>query len=292
MATPYEATAAGRAAGYGWSLAVINSNGELRQIFAKASSENWSADRFVSQVRNTRWFRLNSDTVRQSAILQKADPATYRARLGTAAAHIVTLGSSMGASLSSKNIARFAADIVTLNWSDDQIKAAMNYLITPSKSGQYYAGAATFQSQVNQIAGDFGENPSANTMAGWVKGLASGKMTQDGIRNYYMALSSSKYPSLAGRLKAGETIRQIAEPYMQSYAKVLEVNPQTIKIQDPSIQRALMGKDAKGQPMAKSVWEFEQDLRKDPRYMKTQQAQDGAMAMGHTVLKDLGIMGN
>jgi len=37
------------------------------------------------------------------------------------------------------------------------------------------------------------------------------------------------------------------------------------------------------------VWEFEQQLRQDPRYMKTQQAQDASMNMAHKVLTDWGV---
>jgi hypothetical protein len=78
---------------------------------------------------------------------------------------------------------------------------------------------------------------------------------------------------------------------MQTYAQTLEVNPNTIKLSDRMIQQALASKDAKGQPATKTVWQFEQDLRKDPRYMKTQQAQDDAMKMTKQVLEDWGVVG-
>lgn len=288
-ATPFEETPAGKAAGYGWSLAVINSSPDLRRLFAKASKENWTADHFVAMVRGTPWFKKNSDTARQASILAKADPATWKARINSAARHVLTLGNEMGAGLSPKDVTRFSRDVVMFGFTDEQVKAAMVRYIKP-RGGLYSGNAAAMQMQIKQTAGDYGMVVPGALMAGWIKGMATGVVTPEKVKNYYTNLSASKYPSLAARIHAGETVRQIAEPYVQSYAKTLELNPGTIKLQDPAIQSALASRDAKGQPATKSVWEFEQGLRKDPRYMKTQQAQDGAMAMGHTVLKDLGIL--
>ena len=119
--------------------------------------------------------------------------------------------------------------------------------------------------------------------------MMTGAMDTDGVRNWMIANASSRYPSLADRLKGGETVAQIADPYVQSQAKILELNPNTIPLTDKLVQSALSGTDAQGKPATKSVWQFEQDLRNDPRYMKTQQAQDASMGMAHQVLQDWGI---
>jgi hypothetical protein len=129
-------------------------------------------------------------------------------------------------------------------------------------------------------------------MAQWVKGAATGSLNEDEVKVWLTQQASSRYPALADRLKAGETLMDIASPYMQSYAQTLELNPNAISLKDNMIQSALSAKDAQGKPTTKSVWEFENDLRNDPRYMKTQQAQDKSMAIGHQVLRDFGFMGS
>jgi hypothetical protein len=40
---------------------------------------------------------------------------------------------------------------------------------------------------------------------------------------------------------------------------------------------------------AYSIWQFENDLRKDPLWKKTQNAQDGAMQVAHQVLQNFGM---
>lgn len=288
MAVPYEQTAAGQAAGYGWSLAVINSNAELKSLFAQATSGSWTPDAFVARVRDTRWFKTTSDTARQAIILQKADPATYNARVAQATTAALAQARVMGTRMTSGQVRQIGIESVMFGWNTDQVRNAMGKFVT-AVNGQFAAGAATYQLQYQQLAAQYGVAVSNATMGSWVRSAVLGSSTVENVRNSLIAQSTSRYPALAGRLKAGETLQQIADPYVQSYASTLEVNPNTVPLTDKLLQGALAARDAKGQPVAKSVWEFEQDLRKDPRYMRTQQAQDKSMQMAHSVLQDWGV---
>ena len=293
-ATPYEKTAAGQASNFGWSLAVINSNPELKALFAKATSTGagggWTTDHFVAKVRDTKWFKTHADTARQALILQKADPATYSARVAQSSAQVTSMAGTVGARMTAAQVQQIGVESVMYGWNSDQLKQHMYAFITADKkTGQFSGGAAAYQHQLTELAGQYGVAVSPGTMGWWVKNTSTGHSSTEQFQNYVVAQASSRYPALAERLKAGETLQQIADPYMQSYAKTLEVNPNAIRLSDRLVQGALAAKDAKGQPVTKSVWEFEQDLRNDPRYMKTQQAQDGAMAMGHQVLQDWGV---
>jgi len=293
MATAYENTPAGQAAGFGWSLAVINSNPELKALFAQATSTGagggWTTDRFVAAVRDTKWFKGTADTARQLLILQKADPATYQARMNAANAQVVTMIGSTGAVMSTAQLQQIGKDSLLFGWNSDQLKQHVGAFVTANKAGQFSGAAATTQYQYTQMAQQYGIAVAPATMGTWVKNTQTGSVNPDGVRNWMIASATSRYPSLADRLKGGETVAQIADPYIQSYAKTLEVNPNGIPLTDKLVQGALASTDAQGKPVTKSVWQFEQDLRNDPRYMKTQQAQDASMNMAHTVLQDWGV---
>src|SRR5450759_4919183 len=287
-------TASEQAAGYGWSLAVINSNPELKSLFAQATASgpggNWSADAFVARVRDTSWFKTHSDTNRQAIILQKADPATYKARVAQGAAQASSMAASMGATMSAQQLNVIGADTVAFNWNADQIKQHMTAFVSADKSGNYTGSAATAQYQYKQLGEAYGVAVSPAQMGQFVRDSVLGHTNQASVQQWMIAQAQSRYPALASRLASGETVKQIADPYIQSYAKTLELNPNTIGVTDKLVQGALAGKDAKGQPATQSVWQFEQTLRQDPRYMKTQQAQDASMAMGKQVLSDWGVM--
>ena len=296
-AVSYDQSAAAKAGNFGWSLAVINSDPELKALFAQATATGpnggWTVDHFVAKVRDTKWFKTHADTARQAIILQKADPATYNSRVGSAAAQVTAMAGQVGARLTAAQVQQVGVDSVMFGWNSDQLRQHLTpYVKSATVSGaanQYTGGAATLQYQYQQMAGQYGVTVSPQVMGYWVKNTTSGSWSADDVRNHMVALATSRYPALSDRIKAGETLQSIADPYMQSYAKILEVNPNTLSLNDNLVQGALSGVDAQGKPAAKSVWQFEQDLRNDPRYMKTQQAQDKAYSMAKQVLTDFGV---
>jgi len=300
MATvSYDQSQAAKAGSFGWSLAVINSDPELKALFAQATATGpnggWTTDHFVAKVRDTKWFKTHADTARQAIILQKADPATYNSRVGSAAAQVTTMSGNMGAQMTAAQVQQIGVESVMFGWNTDQLRQHMEAFVKVKPTGageyanQYQGGAATYQYQYTQMAGQYGVTVSPTIMGQWVRNSVQGRGSVEEVRNHMVALASSRYPALADRIKAGETLQSIADPYMQSYAKILEVNPNSISLDDGLIQGALSGKDAKGLPAAKSVWQFEQDLRNDPRYMKTQGAQDSVMSVGKKILNDFGL---
>ena len=82
----------------------------------------------------------------------------------------------------------------------------------------------------------------------------------------------------------------LASPYLQSYATILEVPPGSINLFDPLVKSALQSKDPKtGANTVKPIWQFETDLRSDPRWKATKNAQDSMMQVAHQVLTDFGV---
>ena len=86
-------------------------------------------------------------------------------------------------------------------------------------------------------------------------------------------------------------MRNIANPYVQMMAQTLEVNPNQLSLRDPTIMSGLNGLDQDGKPVGRTLNDFQQMLRGDPRWRSTQQAQDKAMSVGNSVLKQMGLTG-
>lgn len=282
-------TASETAANYGYSVAFFNSDPELKSLLNKAVSGNWTPAQFVAKLQATKWFRTHGEAARQLYALKTSDPATWNQRVRTARDQVLTLARQLGAGLSSANIKQIAEQALGLGWSDDQIKNALNKFITVQKDGTFRGNAATVQQQILQLSQDYGYDPQTKTMGEWVRGIMSGAMSVDQVKNALINHAASKYPPLKDRLLAGETLDQIAAPYKDSYSKILEVNPQTISIDDPMLQKALSTKDAKGRPTTQTIWQFESDLKKDRRWLSTNNARDQLVGNTHKLLQDFGL---
>lgn len=294
MATKsWEETPAGMAAMFGWSQSVLNSNPELKKLFNQATSEQWTPDHFIAKVRDTKWFKKTSDTARQALILQKADPATFNQRVGALGSQILSMAQQMGTQgMTSATINKLAHDALVFGWDNTEIQQHLFGFVKANKWGYYTGQAGQSADAFKQLATQYGVDVAPATLQRFVTGAVKGAESEATFKQWLIGQASSRYPSLSDRLKAGESLMDIANPYFQSYAQTLEVNPNSISLKDPLIQAALSGKDKNGKPSTKTLWQFENDLRNDPRYMQTQQAQDKTMAVGHQVLRDFGFMGN
>ena len=156
-------------------------------------------------------------------------------------------------------------------------------------NGEFRGQAGAFQSQVNALAKEYGVDVGRVWVRSKARASLTGAATTESIRAELARLAQSKYVALAERIKGGETVREIADPYIQSMTKLLEINGQNVTLNDPLIQKALQSRDPKGQPTTQTLYEFEQVLRNDARWARTKNAQDQMSSTANEVLKTFGL---
>ena len=86
-------------------------------------------------------------------------------------------------------------------------------------------------------------------------------------------------------LGQGVDLQSIYSPYKQVMANVLEINPETITLDDPVLRSAI------NQTGETSIYDFQRALRKDPRWQYTNNAREEVSNIATQVLKDFGFMG-
>ena len=162
-----------------------------------------------------------------------------------------------------------------------------------ARSGKidFAKGAAAEQlNTLKELAGSYGMQYDQ----GWYNTAATNVLTgKDDIETYKQYVkdqAKSKFPTLVAQLDQGFTVRQLASPYVQTMSNILEIDPNTIGLNDVYVNQALTGLNDKGEPSTKPLWQFEQDLRKDPRWNYTKNAQDSLMNTTRKVLQDFGLV--
>lgn len=103
--------------------------------------------------------------------------------------------------------------------------------------------------------------------------------------------AASRYTAFADRILGGATLEQIASPYINAYSSVLELNPYDIDVMDPTIQQALLNTDEAGANKPINLFQFEQNLKRDPRWQQTKNAQQQYSGLATRILQDFGLMG-
>ena len=286
------ADAASTAASFGYSLAFFGQDPELQGLLDRATANNYTSERFVAELQNTNWFRTKSESWRKYSALVTTDPATYAEMQRKAQDKVTQMWVNLGGSAANMSeIPGLAGLVIATGMDDNQIENFIGARLGYEQGHFQFGQAAALEMQYRQTLADYGVSVDDATLGGWVRTGISNPHVADGtVKMYALKAAQSKYPALVDRLNAGETMKDIASPYIQSQAKLLEQNPNAVSMDDPLIQQALSYRDKDGKVTSKTIWQFEQDLRQDPRWRKTQNAQDSVMSAGRQVLSDFGLV--
>lgn len=276
------------AAQYGLSSALINSSSELKSLFNQAVKGSWTAELFTAKLKNTRWWATQSDSLRKYITLRYTDPATWAQNRQQALYAMNSIAVQVGAgdlmrgSAQDKNVLQQAVyNSLALGWSDARIKDWLGAKVT-THGGIMLGEAGQAFDQLHQVAWQNGMTYGA-WYATEARKIASGQDTLEGAEALIRQQAAAKYSAFADQIKAGQNVIDLASPYIQSVSKILETPDADLF--NSHVQKA-MTTNVNGQ--SESVWQFENDLRKDPLWKKTQNAQDSATQVAHQVLQSFG----
>jgi LysM repeat protein len=178
------------------------------------------------------------------------------------------------------------------DWLDTKIKTDLqigkqevNKLAVPEgPSGKYFVDFKNFAAKngimlSNQAATDYANKAVAGTL------------DENTIYNTIRESAASAFPQLADKIKAGIDLKTLADPYIQSMSNILEVPYTSIDLFDPKIRGALSYTLPDGKVGTKSIYDFEKELRQDPRWQYTNNARQDVSNAAIKVLKDFGFQG-
>ncbi|MET9385309.1 C40 family peptidase [Streptomyces sp. NPDC002928] len=274
---------------YGMSYSFFKSQPELMKLLDGAVAEQWSASKFQAEVKNSNWWKKNSETARQAQTLQKTDPATYKATMEAARVAAKQMAVKAGAILSDANVEKLAKNMVWFGWNDDQ---ASNFIGQYVKFGEDQTLGGTAGQAARAIKEEAYKNGVAvteqsvlNNAQYVVRGLTSMEKIQASIREQAMGL----YPAWAEQIKAGASVQDLAAPYVQVVAQELGVPDTDVDVFSPKVKQALNRTNAQGQPEAMDLNTFTQLVRNDPSWRKQSTVADKTLNIGRQVLADMGL---
>lgn len=280
---------------YGFVEALMNSNSELKSLFDKAVSEQWTPQKFQASLRDTNWWKTHPDSERQFLTAQYGDPATAKEKMDQAWIHIRQLANKIGiVETDGNNYQKFnewAYKAVAFGWNDDRLRAEMARFVSFGETGQQWEGeAGEIMQKLHTYAWQMGVTMDKSWYEQVTRNAVSGENQLQDYLDEIRRQSKSLYSTWTDQIDAGQLVSDLASPYMNSMAQILEIPPGSINLFDPTIKKALQYKDPQsGQSQVMQIWQFENSLREDDRWKKTKNAQDSMFQVAHQVLSDFGV---
>lgn len=127
---------------------------------------------------------------------------------------------------------------------------------------------------------DFG-----NQVSSWAQQIENGTDIET-IKNTIRQTAKLGMPANVGSLlDQGVDLDTIYSPYKRVMASILEINPESITLNDPTLRSAI------GPDKEMSIYEFQRQLRKDPRWQYTDNARESVSTAALGILRDFGFQG-
>lgn len=293
---------------------------KLGELLVKAADQEWDNEKFLAAAQLTPWWQKNAGTIRTRIIDREkyndlraagedVSKTEYGIYLGKQMRNVKDKAQKLaGVTLTNEQAQAVAQKIYDGFLDDDPV--AITALITPyigkttsivgTGTGQKgYGGEALKNYQtLQEIAKRNGFNvkdvlPNISTLTAGgnledavLRKLANGELDLDRISQDARMMAAQGQPQyVRDLLNQGYDLQDIYTPYIKQMATELDLDPNTIDLNDSTLRMAITDKGDM------NLYDFKKALRKDDRWQYTQGAIKEVSTAALDVLKDFGFQG-
>jgi len=285
----------------GYMMNLINSDASMEIFYKrilkymkKNDNQTPTAYTLNEMKKGIEWFdKFNSD--QEKARMEQANPATkldFERSVQLKRDTIQASAQILGVTLEESFLDTLALDARLDNLTESEISERIRpFIVSAVDEGAELSNrAGEAERQLLQWSEANGLSLTGSSISSYVADIAQGKITLDDVksslRTTYMV---GTYPAWADRINAGQDIADIAAPYKQQMARLLEVDSDMINLDDNLLQRGLQGVGADGKPGVVPMYDFKKMIRKDERWDKTDNALDEYTSAGMNILQMFGL---
>jgi hypothetical protein len=296
---------------YGPIDAIFKENPQLKELMIKAvgdpanPKDDYTPQRFLNELQTTTWFASNAGPIRQRQFYKKqyedllkkggnaeelAQTTEYGRGLASAKQALADAAVAYGSSVDPTQLDMLATQVYDLANEGNApiVQAAVRAKIkyTPGAALGGAAGVSLAELQRTASANGLNlEKQFGSNLQGWLQKIAQGESPE----TYKQIIRDTAKIGLPDRVASlvdkGIDLETIYNPYRNMMAATLEVNPETIKLNDPTLRMAI------GPEKEMSLYDYQRSLRKDARWQYTDNARQEVSSIAKTVLKDFGFQG-
>jgi hypothetical protein len=307
---------------YGAIDDVFKNDKELMALLTKAvgvlddPDDNFSVDRFTSELSNTRWFKENAGPIRQRQFFKnqyealkqqiKTDDPNYQTRLEgldrtseygrgleSTIQQVKEEARSIGRQIDDTTARFIATNLYDYANENDAVKirnavlGAGRFTVGGITTGEAGINKQTLLAVARANGLDLTKNFGEATIDTWLDRIAKGESIET-IKNLIRQTAKTTWQvddRVAALLDQGVDLQTVYSPFRKQMATTLEIPEDEITIDELS-KRGLFG----GQkPM--NLYDFKRSLRQDDRWQYTEGARTEMAALTENLLRDFGFVG-
>ena len=253
------------------------------------SPTGFSADAAVTRLNTQPWMQKYKRAAVEDMDFEARFPELYRENIQADVEILRDTAAAFGASMTDEQLRDLAVQKRRMNMNESQLTNALTEYIA-FDSGNIKGSARTTQNNIKSWAMRNGLQLDNNMVNEYTRNIISGDTTEadvlQDLRNTYLV---GAFPAWADRIQAGMDPADIAAPYKQRMARMLEMGEDEIDLNDSLLQKAMQGVGADGKPSVTPLYAFDREIREDPRWPQTDNAYETYTRVGTDLLRMLGF---
>ena len=288
---------------FGLSYALLTRLAESEDPEAKAFY-NWFQNKTREYINNPTGFSDNAFQIEmdsqpwaqkyKSDAIEDMDfearfPDLYNDEISVRVESLRDQAAGFGATMSDDQLRELAVRGRRFGMNESELANALTEYVA-FDSGNIQGSAGMAQRNIKSWAMRNGLQLTDNMVNQYTKNILRGDTTEadvlQDLRNTYLVGS---FPAWSDRIQAGMDPADIAAPYKQRMARLLEVGEDEIDLNDQLLQKAMQGVGADGKPSVTPLYAFEKQIREDPRWQQTDNAYETYTKVGTDLLKMFGF---
>lgn len=165
-----------------------------------------------------------------------------------------------------------------------------NQIPDPSENLDGAAGQA--QDLIDNYREQYGVNPTQSFINNAIKRIIASEdpaIEKANLEQQLKEQAQILYPSLKEKIDAGLSVRAIADPFISTYARLMEENDLNVGLDNKFVKQALSNKNEKGEYQIMDEDSFARGIRSTDEWLNTRNAKESMLSAADQVLKQFGF---
>jgi len=253
-------------------------------------------------MQNADWSKQFGATARRFQILEKTDPGSAQEAINAKIDELRNALDEVGGSANEEELRDMArvslmgGRSVNGQWTPLTTDETRRWIArTIDFDGTLKGQVRQVQNNIRDLAFNYGfSDLMGGRIDDWVRGntqaVTAGDLSLEEVEDQMKNFAIGRFPALSRQLQAGIPLVDLVAPYKNTLASMLEIDEDSVSLADSLMERALGSLGTDGQQSLMPLWEFKQQIRKDPRWLSTDQAVETYNNIGVQIARDFGFL--
>lgn len=160
------------------------------------------------------------------------------------------------------------------------------------KAGELDGIAGDVQDLIDSYKENYGINPTNSFIQGALKTVIGSADQNGAVKNLEQQMKEQAqilFPALSEKINAGMTVRSIADPYISTYAKLMEKSDIDVGLDNKYIRSALSNKNDKGEYTLMTEDDHARAIRNSQEWLDTRNAKETMLSAADSILQQFGF---